>query len=881
MASRYWVGGTGNYNDTAHWSTTSGGSSGASVPTSTDDVFFDANSGGGTVTLAIAGSCASLSTVGFTGTTTSGAIDLSVYGNVTLGSNLGFYNLNMVGTSSFNITSNGYQLQRITFNSASGTWTLQDDISAVFSVTLTAGILTTNNKNITCQFFQTSGNGSRTLNLGSSTLTINSPYFASEISGTNLTLNAGTSSIVCNTGRGIILGGFTYYNFSYTGYTVKTDSITFTGNATFNSFTVNGNSATNRIFVKSDTIGTSRTITAATVGTCSNVDFMDIIGAGTGSWNLSAISGGSGTCGGNGGITFTSPQIQYWRQTVTGNANWSDVSKWFLATGGTGGAGRVPLPQDTAKFDANSFTVTGCTVVQDMPRIGSVDWSAATNSPIWNNNSSVGGIVSTCFGNFILNSTMNPGYLTLAYNYFNLAGRGNYVFTTAGQTIYSSRFFMKAPGGTYTQQDNALFSGTIFSPLQGNWNANGYNFTTTTFDDSYSDISSPVGQETLTMGSGTWTITGYDSLNSTGTFVFKVSSTATVTSGTSTLVFNNSTVNAKTMYFGGKTYNNVTLSGTGSGSFTYKDTGNIFLGLSRISNTGSASVDIASTSVSFYGGIDLTGFNGTWAYSTNNITAGSILKFSSLMTNSYYGQITFIGNTQLTFNGKVLNGYTVINNGIINFNDDLISSPLITFNAGTFNTNNFNITTVAFQSTSTSTRTINLGTSTLNIGVSWDVSIITGLTLNASNATIKMTTTSANQAFNGGGFTYGTFWNATTGSGSIVMYGNNTFSVMKSDPGRTTAFAYTSTQTLTSASGWQMSGTAGNLTVLKGYTGPAYYWNVVCASGTINADYMSLTGSHASGGAIFNAGLNSINVSYNTGWIFGPTTSNFFFFYQF
>lgn len=45
MAARYWVGGQGNWTDTSHWSTTSGGSSGAAVPLYTDDVYIDANSG--------------------------------------------------------------------------------------------------------------------------------------------------------------------------------------------------------------------------------------------------------------------------------------------------------------------------------------------------------------------------------------------------------------------------------------------------------------------------------------------------------------------------------------------------------------------------------------------------------------------------------------------------------------------------------------------------------------------------------------------------------------------------------------------------------------------------------------------------------------------
>lgn len=47
MANRYWVGGGGTWTSTTKWSASSGGASGASVPTTFDDVFFDANSGFG------------------------------------------------------------------------------------------------------------------------------------------------------------------------------------------------------------------------------------------------------------------------------------------------------------------------------------------------------------------------------------------------------------------------------------------------------------------------------------------------------------------------------------------------------------------------------------------------------------------------------------------------------------------------------------------------------------------------------------------------------------------------------------------------------------------------------------------------------------------
>ncbi len=42
---RYWVGGSGDWNDPNHWSATSGGAPGACVPTVYDDVYFDAGSG--------------------------------------------------------------------------------------------------------------------------------------------------------------------------------------------------------------------------------------------------------------------------------------------------------------------------------------------------------------------------------------------------------------------------------------------------------------------------------------------------------------------------------------------------------------------------------------------------------------------------------------------------------------------------------------------------------------------------------------------------------------------------------------------------------------------------------------------------------------------
>ena len=89
MDTRYWVGGTGTWDEssTTHWSAASGGAGEASVPTSSDNVVFDVNSGGGTCTRSN-GDALTLTTTGYTGTITGAA--LSVYGNVVIGSGTTF-----------------------------------------------------------------------------------------------------------------------------------------------------------------------------------------------------------------------------------------------------------------------------------------------------------------------------------------------------------------------------------------------------------------------------------------------------------------------------------------------------------------------------------------------------------------------------------------------------------------------------------------------------------------------------------------------------------------------------------------------------------------------------------------------------------------------
>lgn len=99
MANRFLVsGGTGNYNSTTNWSTTSGGASGASFPTSVDDIIIDINSANAPLNINVVSACKSFSASNYTGTITM-SNNLSVNGTTNTG--------NITLSSGMTITGNG------------------------------------------------------------------------------------------------------------------------------------------------------------------------------------------------------------------------------------------------------------------------------------------------------------------------------------------------------------------------------------------------------------------------------------------------------------------------------------------------------------------------------------------------------------------------------------------------------------------------------------------------------------------------------------------------------------------------------------------------------------------------------------------------------
>lgn len=589
-ANRYWVGGTASWDATAgsKWSTTSGGSGGSAVPTASDDVFFDGNSGAVTITISGARVCKSLDATGFTGTLagTGGlSVGTSTAGNFTLVSGM---TVTYTGTITFvsttgtnNVTTGGKALRNLTFNGTGGTWQFQDNVNCGTStIELTRGTLDTNGKTITAGQISSSNSNTRTLTLGASVLTLSSSSPWEFSTTTSLTLNANTSEIVLTSSFPIFNGGGkTYYKL--TAGTAVTGTLQINGANTFTDFTRIGSSSSfsslrftanqtvsgvltltgdsfRRLHVFSNLYeqGGTRTLTINGSESVTNVDFEYITVAGT----ASPITGTSlGDCGGNTNITTDTPATQYW---VGGSGNWSTAAEWASTSGGTGGTGRVPLPQDNVVFDANSFSTGSLSVSMNVARLGkTVNFTGVTNTPEISNDT--GGVL---YGSLTLVAGM-----TFTHNDSEIRFRGTSVtstFTTAGHTI--GALVVAIASGTLTLQDHLTLT-QYFELDYGTFDANNKNIT------ALYAFTSGIGA-TLNMGSGTWTITGSSNDNS---FVWQVNAGDTLDAGTSTIVLANVDVGEDKTFDGQtKTYNNLTITGGDTGTVYIEDnadgTGNTF-----------------------------------------------------------------------------------------------------------------------------------------------------------------------------------------------------------------------------------------------------------------------------------------------------------------
>jgi hypothetical protein len=562
MATYYKSTTAGNWSSTNSWATAADGTTGVPTgpPTNADDVIFNAVGANCTIDT---DTCVAKS-VDLTGggssdyvaiLTHTAAKKLTVSGNVTFNATM-TYTLGNAATSAFTIdaTANlnlaGKTIGNFIYNKTGGTLTLTADATCSGSWTNTAGALAGN--------------------------------FAVILTGTAVTITP--------------TAALTFYNLTRTGTAVKTDTLKLTGNiAVTNALKILGNSAINRPLIASDTIVIPRviTLTAGAAGldtTSGNFDLRDIqFNTGGADLDLSGLSGG--TVGGgvvsgagmSGGGTLTTTaaadQIYY---KASGNDNWSTVGNWFLGSEGAGGAGRVPLIQDTAYFDEHSFGNDGQTITQDMPRTGSISFNGVGGShavarPYTFTTSTAADI----YGGITLNSYCTLTNSTQTYTFM---GRGSYGLTSAGNS-FAKNLAINSINGTLTLQD-ALAGGATntLSVATGTLNFN--------------NKDSTFGLYSFTSGDSRYVYLGIGTHIATGSgYVFDTTANVevgSITTGAGSIVkITNNSASVKHITLGTQTLNNLWLSpGSGTGIIDFNSS---FILIGYLKDDGTANHAIKFT----------------------------------------------------------------------------------------------------------------------------------------------------------------------------------------------------------------------------------------------------------------------------------------------
>lgn len=236
MADRYWIGANTDWDDTSNWSSSSGGSGGASVPTSSDDAYFDANSFLSTTTVSLvvgAGSavCRDFIWDGFaqTPTFTAGYGDsLEVYGSFQLASNMtwnaGSSSVYFKGATTHTITTQSKTLNAYVYFQGTGTYTVQDKFGISFypqrTLRIDSGTLDLNGKILDVGDITFYGSDAKTFKVRDATISFHgSSCTWNETTGSNITFEAneltnveasnsiGSSVIISWRGNGNVFGG--------------------------------------------------------------------------------------------------------------------------------------------------------------------------------------------------------------------------------------------------------------------------------------------------------------------------------------------------------------------------------------------------------------------------------------------------------------------------------------------------------------------------------------------------------------------------------------------------------------------------------------------------------------------------------------------------
>lgn len=412
MANRYWIGGTGSWSEIAHWSASSGGAGNQTVPTSSDDVFIDSNSGfggEGTITLDVVAKFNDLTcSSGHTYTIDDTLTYFIVYGSLTLEAGLtltyGQFNFRATTTGK-TITTAGIPFYYVSLEGLGGGWTLQDDLVITGQFNQENGTFDTNDHNVTASsfYFCADTGYTPTVIMGSGTweVTGNGDVFQiGEYNGEVVTITSETSTIKFTsfngTGSFNVMGdaiGKTLNNVWFVG---ANGSASIKGSWTFNDFKVTNppqtiefnflSTTTVSSFIVNGSIGDLITLQTPIQGQVTGLSFITGINYQVG--DMLTIVGGNNDCvlevaeiDGNGLPTNFS--------SVSNGSGYS-VANGLTLSGGSGTLGTVNITSVTSgQFTlSKSSGIVGCDYldISNSNATGGAVWYAGSHSADTTNN---------------------------------------------------------------------------------------------------------------------------------------------------------------------------------------------------------------------------------------------------------------------------------------------------------------------------------------------------------------------------------------------------------------------------------------------------------------------------------------------------------------
>ena len=821
MADRFWVGGTASWDNVTgtKWATTSGGTGGASIPTTADDVFFDAASGAINCAIATGNAGAkSINCTGFTGTL-SGTAGISVFGNITLvagmtNSYTGTLNVNATGT----ITSAGKTFSALTFAGAGATYTLGDALTVTNATTLTQGTLSLNGFTASTGTFISSSTNTRSIAFGSAnialTSTTNGDTIISMATATNFT-SSGT-------------GGFTRVNNA--NATISIGSTSGATSAIALNFTVTAGASTLSITAGSALKNLNLSGATGDIGGGPSVYGNVTLGS-VGSYTLLNI-----TFRGSGTLTTNTRQI--------GNVI-CNTAGGTVTLGGALVANSIDVTSGNFTTSASSYSISALAFTTTSSNLKTINFNAST--------------VTLDSGN---PWTISPINLTLTGAY-NLVFTGSNITFTGGGLSYHNVSFT----GTSITAFSLLFQdANSFNTLTiGSATAVGVkpveflaNQTITTFVCAGSShqnriglYASPIGvNRTLTVGAWT-TKSNVDFRNITaagasapwsGTSLGNCGGNTSITFDTPKTVYWN-LAGAQTVFAAGWA-----LTSGGTPSLTNQP---LAQDTCVFDNTGSVTGTI-TFSLCNIGTIDMSARTSAMTISVSNTTCEMYGNWVSGSGTTISGAPRFRGASpqSITSGGKSFGNVVVSSTSSVTL-QDAFTAGSITLDGGTFNANNFNVTLTntgtSFFGGGTAAKTLNMGSGTWSTAASaWSLDI-TNLSMTGS-ATISMTSASGKNFTATGTVTYLNTTVNQGGAGQLTFIGSNTFANI------TNTYSATGATSVRFTAGTTNEFTAFNLT---GESGRA------CTLTSTTATQAILKKPGA-----WNVGANSTNGGNNTGLSF-------------